>query len=60
MKAVEVRLDLNPVSLKQVENLARVEKRSLEDEAAYLLEKGMLIHEHENITNKGRLPHEDR
>ena len=43
MESNGVTIDLDPVTLKQVQIMAKNEKRTLEDEAAFLLEKGISI-----------------
>ena len=48
MKTMEVSLELDPLSLRQVQTLARNEKKTLEDKAISLLEKGIHISELEN------------
>ncbi|GHU60365.1 hypothetical protein FACS189444_7030 [Spirochaetia bacterium] len=46
MKDVRVTIRFETSLKQKVDNLAKVERRSLADQAGYLLEKGLLIQEH--------------
>ena len=48
MNELTITLDLDTALLKQVQGLAKDDRRTLEDEAACLLEKGISICEIEN------------
>jgi hypothetical protein len=43
MDEIKLAIQIDPSSKKKVEAMAHEERRSIEDQAAYLMEKGLLI-----------------